>query len=67
MKRHPYLEILFKDYPVLFVNEYSEITKELLEKTDYLFQQAQEINLGKLTLPYFYDSIIESVIKKEIK
>ena len=67
MKRHPYLEILFKDYPVLFVNEYSEITKELLEKNDYLFQQAQEINLGKLTLPYFYDSIIESVIKKEIK
>jgi len=63
MKRHPYLEIVFKDYPILFIDEYFEITKELLEQNDYLFQQAQEMNIVKLTLPYFYDNII----KKEIK
>jgi hypothetical protein len=64
MKRHPYLEVLFKDYPVLFVNEYSEITKELLEQNDYLFQQTQEMIIGKLTLPYFYDKIVNENLKK---
>ena len=58
MKRHSYLEVLFKDYPVLFVNEYSEITKELLIKNKNLFQRAQEMDLTLLTLPYFYDKIV---------
>jgi hypothetical protein len=58
MKRHSYLEVLFKDYPVLFVNEYSEITKELLIENENLFQQAQEMDLTSLTLPYFYDKIV---------
>jgi len=58
MKRHPYLEELYKDFPVLFVNEYKEVTKELLIKSDYLFQQAQTMNLEILTLPYFFDKII---------
>lgn len=58
MKRHPYLEELYKDFPVLFVNEYKEVTKELLIESDYLFQQAQTMNLEILTLPYFFDKII---------
>lgn len=37
MKKHPYLKELFKDYPVLFANSYSEVTKELLEKNECLF------------------------------
>jgi hypothetical protein len=64
MKRHPYLEVLFKDYPVLFVNKYSEITKELLEKNDYLFQQAQEMDLTLLTLSSFFDKIVNGNLKK---
>ena len=38
MKRDPYLEVLFKDYPVLFVDKYSEVTKELLLENEHLFQ-----------------------------
>lgn len=64
MKRHPYLEFLFKDYPVLFVNEYSEITKELLEKNDYIFKQAQEMDLTSLTLSSFFGKIVNENLKK---
>ena len=58
MKRHPYLEVLFKDYPVLFVDSYFDITKELLIKNDNLYQQSQTMDLSELTLPYFYDKIV---------
>ena len=58
MKRHPYLEELFKDYPVLFVDKYSDITKDLLLENEHLFQQAREMDLTRLTLRGFFDNII---------
>lgn len=58
MKRHPYLEELFKDYPVLFVDKYSQVTEDLLIENDHLFQKAQEMSLDGLTLPDFFDSIV---------
>lgn len=63
MKRHPYLEVLFKDYPVLFVDNYSEITEEFLIENDNLYQQAQEMDITPLTLPYFFDNVVEKSIK----
>jgi hypothetical protein len=64
MKRHPYLEELFKEYPVLFVDSYSEVTKKLLEKNDHLFDQMQEMDLSLLTLPYFYDNVVNKCLNK---
>ena len=58
MKRHPYLEALFKNYPVLFVDKYSDITKDLLLENEHLFQQAQKMDLKPLTLNGFFDKII---------
>ena len=58
MKRHPYLEELFKDYPVLFVDKYSDITKDLLLENEHLFQQAERMDLKGLTLRGFFDNII---------
>ena len=58
MKRHPYLEELFKDCPVLFVDKYSDITKDLLLENEHLFQQAQKMDLKGLTLRGFFDNII---------
>jgi hypothetical protein len=58
MKRHPYLEILFKDYPVLFVDKYSEVNENLLIENDHLFQKAQDMDLSGLTLPKFFDNIV---------
>ena len=58
MKRHPYFEVIFKDYPVLFVDKYSDITKDLLLENEHLFQQAERMDLKGLTLRGFFDNII---------
>ena len=62
MKKHPYLLELYKDYPVLFVDEYSEVTKELLIESDYLFQQAQCMDLSGLDLNTFFNKTLESCL-----
>ena len=62
MTRDPYLEILFENYPVLFVDKYSDITEELLLANDDLFQQAQTIDLSDLTLPKFFDNIVDKYV-----
>ena len=58
MKIDEYLEVLFKDYPVLFVDKYSDITKDLLLENEHLFEQAQKMDLTRLTLRGFFDNII---------
>ena len=63
MTRDPYLEELYKNYPVLFVDDYSQVTKELLIKNDDLFQRAQTMDLSGLTLPTFFDRIVEKALK----
>ena len=63
MVRDPYLEKLYEDYPVLFVDDYKDVTKELLTKNDNLFQKAQTMNLSGLTLPTFFDRIVEKALK----
>ena len=62
MKRHPYLEELYKDYPVLFVDDYAEITEQLLIDSDYLFQDAQKIDLNNLDLNNFFNMTLEKVL-----
>ena len=64
MKRHSYLEELYKDLPVLFVDDYTEVTEELLIKNDHLFQQAQTMDLDGLTLPKFFDRIVEESLSE---
>lgn len=62
MKRHSYLEELYKNYPVLFVDEYADVTEDLLKQNDHLFEEARAINLEHLTLPYFFDMIVKNNI-----
>lgn len=61
-KKHPYLEEMFKDFPVLFVNEWEEITKELLEENDYLFDKAQNINMENLDLDFWFNKKTNEII-----
>ena len=63
MVRDPYLEKLYEDYSVLFVDDYKDVTKELLIKNDNLFQKAQTMDLSGLTLPTFFDRIVEKALK----
>lgn len=54
-KRHPYLEEMFKDFPALFVDEWEEVTEELLAKHDYLYEEAQKMDMNKLSLDYWFN------------
>jgi len=58
MKTNPYLMDLFYDYPVLWVNDYADVTEDLLELNNHLYEEAQEMDLSPLTLPIFFDKII---------
>lgn len=60
MKQSPYFAILMQGFPVLFVDEWSEITEELLKANDHLFQQAQDMSLKKLDLNLIFKSIVSS-------
>ena len=60
MKRHTYLETLYKDYPVLFVDNYSDITENLLTQNDFLFQSLQNMDLTKLDLYNFFKKTVEN-------
>ena len=62
MTRDRYLEKLFENYPVLFVDKYSDITKELLLANNHLFEQAQTMDLSNLTLPKFFDNIVDRYV-----
>ena len=62
MTRDRYLEKLFENYPVLFVDKYSDVTEELLLANDDLFQQAQIMDLSDLTLPKFFDTIVDRYV-----
>jgi hypothetical protein len=47
-------------FPVLFVNDWSDITPKLLEKNEHLYKQAQELNLKKLDLDLIFKAIVKS-------
>ena len=54
MKRTPFLEELYKDYQVLFVDDYSEVTEQLLIDNNQMFLDAQTQDLSKLDLNNFF-------------
>lgn len=60
MKKSPYFARLMKGFPVLFVDKWSDVTKELLEQNDHLFIEAQNMSLKKLDLDVIYKAIVSS-------
>lgn len=50
LKDHPYLRELFKPFPALFVNDWDEVTEELLNDNLHLFEQAQAMDMDNLNL-----------------
>ena len=63
MKKNEYLEYLFKDFPVLFIDNYSDITENLLIEHENLYIEALNINLNKLNLNIIFNGIIKNNIK----
>jgi len=64
MKKNDYLEYLLKDYPVLFVDDYSDITENFLVSNQNLFDEMQEIDFDNLDIEILYDKIVSDSIKK---
>lgn len=51
---HPYKRELFKDFPVLFVKDYSEVTEELLKANEHLFDEMQKMDMEKLSMKWWF-------------
>jgi hypothetical protein len=60
MKFSPYFHRLMQGFPVLYVDEWSDITQKLLQDNEHLFKQAQEMSLKKLDLNLIFNSIVKS-------
>ena len=58
MIRTAYMEELFKDFPVLFVNRFSDITEALLLDNDCLFDTAQDMDMNKLDLDHVFSACL---------
>ena len=56
MKKHPYFTRLMRGFPVLFVDDWAEVTKELLESSP-LYNEAQRMDLSTLDLDQIYARI----------
>lgn len=65
MKKHPYLEHLYMDYPVLFVDRYEDVSEQLLVENNHLYERAQIMDLSELTLPKFFDKIVNKNLGRE--
>jgi hypothetical protein len=50
VKRHPYFEKLLEGFPVLWVNNWYDVTHALLENSEPIYQEALKMDLGRLDL-----------------
>jgi hypothetical protein len=62
MKRDPYLQELFKNYPVLWVDDFAEITQKMLMDNYHLCEEAQNIILDQLSLPYYFHTTVHQAL-----
>lgn len=54
----PYKEKLFEGCPVLFVNDFKDVTEDLLQKNNHLYLQALKFNRNTLDISLRYKKII---------
>ena len=50
MERHQYKDVVFKGFPVLFVDSFNDLTQKLLEENEHLYQEALNMDMNKLDL-----------------
>ncbi len=64
MKKNKYLMKLYSEIPVLWVDKYTNLTEELLISKNFLFEQAQKINLNKYFLPNYFNELVNDAIRE---
>jgi len=50
MKKNPYLQECYKEYPILWVDDYADVNKTLLAENDDLFIQSRNLDINMLDL-----------------
>ncbi len=60
MKKNEYLEFLFKDFPVLFLDDYIDITENLLIDNNSLYEKALNLDMSKLDLNLLFNRCINN-------
>ena len=63
VKRSKYLEFIFKDFPVLFVDSFFDVTEKLLVDNDHLYKKALELPMDKLDFKILYIKYIKEAIE----
>jgi hypothetical protein len=58
MKKHKYLEKLFEGFPVLFVENYNQVTENLLIENEHLFELSLKLDMNKLDLNILYKNCL---------
>lgn len=56
MKKSPYFTRLMRGFPVLFVDDWSELSEDFLNKHNHLFEEAQVMDLTRLDLKKVYEN-----------
>lgn len=59
LERSEYLEKIFDGIPVLFVDSFFDVTKELLEQNENLYDEMQILDLCNLDMKLIYESILK--------
>jgi hypothetical protein len=54
LEYHKYKEAVFKGFPVLFVDNYKNLTKEILQQNVHLYEEAKKIDMNKLDLDFIF-------------
>ena len=60
MKKNRYLQECYKDFPILWVDDYADVNKTLLAENDHLFIKARNLDVNMLDL---YSIFNRSVIR----
>ena len=60
MKRTNYLEELYKNYPVLWVDDFANITKTMLLENNHLYKQSQNLDNNLLDLYSVFNRAVKN-------
>ena len=61
MKKIPYLQELYKEYPVLWVDDYLEVTETLLKNNENLYNQSRNFDNNMLDLYSIFNRDVKRV------
>ena len=61
MKRNSYLEECYKDYPILWVDDYADVNKTLLAENDDLFIKSRNLDINMLDLYSLFNRAVNRV------